>query len=178
MDKKQELTKRDELTVRIGQCVINIGKIAEEQSSLQSELESLKEPELKHGDYGIDDDGAIWIVLLRNNQLEVFGSDCGSGQVIKGKTWPDVKKRIGNLVDDLAMLSEPLGRFTVDADIEVSITSCGNLQIRQSNGEDVRINEEAILEFSNNLRRMLAMLKAKENKKHGRERPKPTDNNT
>ena len=71
--KGENMNKEQKLIAQIGRCSIDIGKMAKEQARLQAELEGLKEPELKHGDYGFTANKYHQIMLRYESGIELFG---------------------------------------------------------------------------------------------------------
>ncbi len=160
MDKKQEIRDKE---IAINQNQIETGLLKAEGDHLQAELEALKEPELKHGDYGLDF-GGLPRLSLKSTDSKMFSAGIRCCMPDEGDDiHPSV--RFGNIFADIAMLREPLeeDEFKVDGKrfaIEKGFLVYGEC----GKGWSRIIATEHLLTLSNNLRRMLAELKRQEAK--------------
>ncbi len=103
------MNKRETIEYEIKARQALVDADTERINELEAKLEALEEPKHEHGDYGIDD-GESWATLQREDQLELFGCECGSGVAVRINC-PNPKTKLGNIFADLSRLQEPLENF-------------------------------------------------------------------
>jgi hypothetical protein len=112
------MTPEQELKAKLEACIADHKAITANREKLEqelAELEAAKKPKLRHGDI-FPVNGTYQVVLKRNNSLEVFGDESGSG-VSPTADWPDLKSRVGNIkdyFDDLKALQEDVTEFEIE----------------------------------------------------------------
>lgn len=151
----------------IAKEMIKKGKamIAEAESKL-AELEESK-PELRHGDYGIDECGCGFVLTLQSSQDKFFYSDgCGQTDALNHASGHAVQ---GNIFDDLKRNSEDLNR-TGDiyskngkTHANASIEPDGKIYMWASNSSNFEV--EIAEKFHQKLGQVIATAKRKEAKK-------------
>jgi len=139
----------------------------------ERELAELERPKLRHGDYGLhDDDRNGWLTLERNNQLELFGDNTGSGMPVE--TIGDISEsgkpyRLGNIFDDIKAKTEKLESFVAKSyddtdnrlEFQPRCDSNGKTIIRliATEGEDVSVvdyTQDQAQEIADKLTRVVA----------------------
>ncbi len=77
-----------------------------------AKLDKESTPALRHGDYGMYESGCFWVLLERDNILEVFGAAQGSGRLAE-HIKSCLTSKLGNIFNDLARNAEGLKEFEV-----------------------------------------------------------------
>jgi hypothetical protein len=104
MDKNQ--AKLDELTAHRDHTN---GRIEELEQLIAEE----QKPKLRHGDYGYFLSGARWLIIKRNEILEISGGCSASGMKASALPSYDRDGYVGNIFDDLAAMQEDVTEFEV-----------------------------------------------------------------
>ena len=117
-------------------CETTVKVVREHLAALEAKLAEAEKPELRHGDYGIDEDNGSFVVV---DQSGLFGTpkaffENGSGMVEADKNMSS-DLRLGNIYKCIAALKEPLKEFRV-CNLNIKVNGCGNIQLES---DDKRI---------------------------------------
>lgn len=161
------MTEKEKLEAQIEQNQADQKALVAECDLIKAKLAVLAKPELRHGDYGYDYQGALCMTLysadkqgLREMGWANFHDNTSSSE----RQRPDNK--IGNIFDDLKELAEPLKTIKMGDvhgdDVEVSINNTGKIAITTNRKTWVLLTLDQAKDFSMKLRRVIRTAEQKD----------------